>query len=415
MLIHWIWLATRPHMNDRNKLSVLQHFGDPEDVYFADPESYASVEDITATIAEALQDKDLHEAGEILRTCMDLGIHICTFQDGAYPGRLKNIADPPMVLYYKGYLPDLDGSPVIAVVGTRKASVYGLNVSKRMGGQLARCGGIVVSGMAAGIDGSAISGALTAGGSAVGVLGCGVDVVYPVSNRSLYADMERHGCLISEFPPGTPPHKWNFPKRNRIMSGLANGVLVVEAPERSGALITARQAADQGRDVFVVPGNVDVPTCAGSNALLRDGAITARNGWDVISEYLSLYPDRIRKDNTSIQPAGFTDDIFPKEKQEQKVAQKPKRMGKGNHSDKINKEIPIDKGNDKPYYERQAAFAELSEPEQKLAQLLTDGELLVDDLIAKSGMPTGEVLSLLTLLEIQNVVVRKPGKRVALK
>ena len=409
MLIHWIWLATRPHMNDRDKLSVLQHFGDPEDIYFADPESFASMEDMTQTIAEALQDKDLHEAGEILRTCMEQGIHICTFHDGAYPGRLKNIADPPMVLYYKGHLPDLDGSPVIAVVGTRKASVYGLNVSKRMGGQLARCGGIVVSGMAAGIDGSAIAGALTAGGSAVGVLGCGVDVVYPISNRSLYADVERHGCLISEFAPGTPPHKWNFPRRNRIMSGLANGVLVVEAPEKSGALITARQAAEQGRDVFVVPGNVDVPTCAGSNALLRDGAITARNGWDVISEYLSLYPDKIRTDNAPIQPAGFTEDVQMQEKQELKVAQKPRKVEKTNRSDRKNEEIPVDNAADKAYHDT------LSEPEMKLVQLLMSGEQLVDDLIAGSGMPTGEVLSLLTLLEIQNIVVRRPGKRVALK
>ena len=415
MLIHWIWLATRPHMNDRDKLSVLQHFGDPEDVFYADPESYASVEDMTQTMAEALQDKDLHEAGAILRSCMDQGIHICTYHDGAYPGKLKNIVDPPMVLYYKGHLPDLDGSPVISVVGTRRASVYGMNVSKRIAGQLARCGGIVVSGMAAGIDGAAIAGALTAGGCAVGILGCGVDVIYPLSNRSLYADVERHGCLISEFAPGTPPHKWNFPKRNRIMSGIANGVLVVEAPERSGALITARQAADQGRDVFVVPGNVDVPTCAGSNALLRDGAIMARNGWDVISEYLSLYPDKIRTGNEQIQPAGFTDDVLQPEKQELKVAQKPKKVRNNRNSDSKNDKLTIDNETDKSYDVIRGAFENLSEPEKKLVQLLQDGEMLVDDLIAGSGMPTGEVLSMLTLMEIQNIVVRRPGKRVALK
>ena len=193
------------------------------------------------------------------------------------------------------------------------------------------------------------------------------------------------------------------------MSGLANGVLVVEAPEKSGALITARQAAEQGRDVFVVPGNVDVPTCAGSNALLRDGAITARNGWDVISEYLSLYPDKIRTDSTPIQPAGFTDDVQMQEKQELKVAQKPRKVAKTNRSDRKNEEIPVDNAADKAYHDT------LSEPEMKLVQLLMSGEQLVDDLIAGSGMPTGEVLSLLTLLEIQNIVVRRPGKRVALK
>jgi len=402
-------------MNDRDRLSALQHFGDPEDVFFADPESFEQLEDVTKATFESFMDKDLHEAGEILRTCMDLGIHICTYHDGAYPSRLKNIADPPMVLYCKGHIPDLDGSPVIAVVGTRKASVYGLNVAKRMGGQLARCGGIVVSGMAAGVDGAATSGALTAGGSTVGVLGCGVDIVYPVSNRSLFADVERHGCLISEFPPGTPPHKWNFPRRNRIMSGPSNGVLVVEAPEKSGALITARQAAEQGRDVFVVPGNVDVPTCAGSNALLRDGAIAARNGWDVISEYLSLYPDKIRTDASPVQPAGFTAEPIPEEKAEAKVAQKPKTVRNSNSSDRKKEKKPIDNEAQQPYHDIHDTFAGLSEEEKRITQILLQGEQLVDDVIAKSGMPTGEVLSLLTLLEIQNVVVRKPGKRVALK
>jgi len=407
MLIHWIWLATRPHMNDADRLAVLSHFGNPEDIYFADSAAFAEVPGMTKQIAESLREKDLHSAGDILRECVDLGIHICTFNDGAYPSRLKNIADPPMVLYYVGHLPDLDGTPVIAAVGTRKASPYGLNVSKRIGGQLARCGAIVVSGMAEGNDAAAASGALSAGGTVVGVLGCGVDVVYPACNRGLFADVERHGCLISEFPPGTEPFKWNFPRRNRIMSGLANGVVVVEAPERSGALITARQAADQGRDVFVVPGNVDVPTCVGSNALMREGAIPVRNGWDVVSEYLNLYPDKIRRDQSFVRPAGF----LGEEKMEQKVAQTPKKPGKTVETAEDAKKDKIDKQQTQPYYDIQT----LPENQRKIAELLLNGEQLVDDVIAASGMPAGEVLSLLTLMEIQGVVIRKPGKRVALK
>jgi len=362
---------------------------------------------MTKQIADSLKEKDLHAAGDILQECVDLGIHICTYNDGAYPSRLKNIADPPMVLYYVGHLPDLDGTPVIAAVGTRKASVYGLNVAKRIGGQLARCGAIVVSGMAAGIDAAAASGALTAGGAVVGVLGCGVDVVYPACNRGLYADVERHGCLISEFPPGTEPFKWNFPHRNRIMSGLSNGVLVVEAPEKSGALITAKQAAEQGRDVFVVPGNVDVPTCIGSNALMREGAIPVRNGWDVVSEYLNLYPDKIRTDKSFVQPAGFTGE----EKKELKVAQKPGKPQNTSEAAESAGKNSIDKQPTQPYYDIQA----LPENQRRIAQLLLEGEQLVDDVIANSGMLTAEVLSQLTLMEIQGIVVRKPGKRVALK
>jgi DNA processing protein len=398
-------------MNDRDRLAVLSHFGNPEDIFFADSAAYADVPDMTKQIAESLQEKDLHEAGDILRQCVDLGIHICTFNDGAYPSRLKNISDPPMVLYYVGHLPDLDGTPVIAAVGTRKASAYGMNVAKRIGGQLARCGAIVVSGMASGIDGAAASGALTAGGTVVGVLGCGVDVVYPACNRGLFADVERHGCLMSEFPPGTEPYKWNFPRRNRIMSGLSNGVLVVEAPEVSGALITARQAADQGRDVFVVPGNVDVPNCIGSNALMREGAIPVRNGWDVVSEYLNLYPDKIRTDKSFVQPAGF----IGEERTEQKVAQKPIRPRKTAETAENTQKDSIDKLQMQPYYDNRDKFEALPENQRKIAEYLLGGEQLVDDVIAHCQMPAGEVLSQLTLMEIQGVVVRKPGKRVALK
>ena len=258
MLVHWIWLATRPNLNERDKLALLRQIGDPEDIFYAEGGALAEVEGLTDEAFAALRDKDLKQAHAILRACKEKSIHICTFHHAAYPGRLKKIVDPPLVLYYKGNLPDLDSSPVIAAVGTRDATAYGMNVAKRIGGQIAKCGGIVVSGLAAGIDGAAIGGALSAGGAVVGVLGSGVDIVYPLSTRGLLADTERYGCLISEFTPGTPPMKWNFPKRNRIISGLSNGVLVVEAPVKSGALITARQAAEQGRDVFVVPGNIDV-------------------------------------------------------------------------------------------------------------------------------------------------------------
>ena len=411
MLIHWIWLATRPDLNDRDKLAVLEHFQDPEDIFYAEPEAFKEIDGLTVKGAEALQDKDLHPAGAILRECMDKNIHICTYYDGAYPGRLKNIADPPLVLYYKGHLPNLDGSPVIAVVGTRKATVYGMTTARRIGGQIARCGGIIVSGMAEGVDKAAITGALTSNGSTVGVLGCGVDRVYPTSNRSLYRDVEQYGCLISEFPPGTPPYRWNFPKRNRIMSGLANGVLVVEAPRISGSLITARQAAEQGRDVFVVPGNVDMPTCEGSNALLRDGAISVTDGYQVVGEYLNLYPESIRMDQAS-EPQMHRGKI---ENAPLKVAQKPRSPEKNPAFDSKTAKITIDNADKQPYSDIRDASRELNDDEQKIVAVLRSGECLVDDVIARTGLPAGTVLSALTMLEIEGIVVRLPGKRAALK
>ena len=409
MLIHWIWLATRPDLSDRQKLAVLDAFRDPEEIFYAEGASYTTIEGMTQAGAEALTDKDLTQAKEIINDCVEKGIQICTFYDGAYPARLKNIADPPLVLYYKGNLTGLDSGPVIGVVGTRKASAYGMTTAKKMGYQIAKCGGILVSGLAEGNDGSAMTGALTAGGMVVGVLGCGVDVVYPAMHRSLYRDTERSGCLVSEFPPKTPPYKWNFPKRNRIISGLSNGVLVVEAPHGSGSLITARRAADQGRDVFVVPGNIDVPTFHGSNALLRDGAIAVSCGWDVVSEYASLYPDKIHRE------LGETVFLSEQEKMLPKVAQKPETPTKKPLFDRKKEKKPIDNGQKKSYSDQQDILKSLSPEEQELLKPLQKGEALADDLIAASGLPAGKVLSMLTMLQIRGIVELLPGKRVTLK
>ena len=233
MLIHWIWFATRPGMNDREKAELLQHFQDAEDLYFADEGAYRAAEGIQEDAVAALQDKNLQPAEQILKECARKKIHILTYRDAAYPSRLRNISDPPMVLYYKGTLPEFDSLPLISVVGTRKASGYGMTVAKRMGSQIAACGGIVVSGVATGIDAMAMRGALSRNMPVIGNRGCGADVVYPLSNKSLYADTERCGCLLTEFAPGTPPLKWNFPKRNRIISGLCCGVLVVEGRKRA--------------------------------------------------------------------------------------------------------------------------------------------------------------------------------------
>ena len=411
MLAYWIWLAQKK-LSDWEKNELLQHFPAPEDLYFSDDLSGLS---LTEKQTAELMDKDLQEAEKILSDCAKERIHILTIRDAAYPRQLKNIPDPPIVLYYKGTLPNFDGAPTISIVGTRKASGYGLSVAKRLGYRIANCGGIVVSGAAEGIDALAMLGALSTGQSVVGILGIGVDVIYPRCNRGLYRDLERYGCLISEFPPGTPPHKWNFPRRNRIISGLADGVLVVEAPQGSGALITARRAADQGRDVFVVPGNVDNPLCAGSNALLRDGAISISDGWELLSEYAQRYPDKLQK-----RPGGENLKAYPEEvrriegatpaKVAQNVAFPEKKKVKEEKKSKktIDKEdlpLYIDGNNKKPA---------LTPNEQALTQLLAQGERLVDDIMAASDLSPGLVLATLTMLEVKGVVKSLPGRRVAL-
>ncbi|MBQ9148746.1 MAG: DNA-processing protein DprA [Oscillospiraceae bacterium] len=416
MIAHWIWLATRPGITDRMKAELVRHFGDPETIYFADAGAFDTIEGLAPEGREALYDRNLTGAEEILDACDRAGLRILTYQDAAYPARLRNIADPPLVFYYKGRLPDFDSQPFIGVVGTRKASPYGLTAAKRMGYQIARCGGIVVSGMAYGIDGMAMRGALTAGETVVGILGCGADLVYPLSNRALFADMERYGCIMSEFPPGTPPHKWNFPKRNRVISGISCGVLVVEAPEKSGALITAHQAADQGRDVFVVPGNIDVPTFVGSNRLLRDGAIAVSSGWDILSEYEALFPGRIRRFDRVARLESYPDEVEAQtEKSLPKVAQKvrlPREKAPAKQKD--NKKV-IDKRTSSPYIDLNDILSGLSETEQTIVRAIAQRERLVDDVIAETGLSTGKVLATLTLLEVKGIVQRLPGRQIALK
>ncbi len=410
MLIHWIWLATRPSMTDRQKKLVLDAFSDAEDVYCAKQEDYWRLEGLTQDEVGSLMDKNLTFAEEILRQCIDKQIKICLFSDETYPQRLKHIVDPPLVLYYKGNLPAMDHLPVIAAVGTRGASAYGLQVARRMGYQIAACGGAVVSGVAKGIDAMAMQGALLAGGTVVGVLGCGVDVVYPAANRELFADIIRNGCLISEFPPEMPPHKWHFPRRNRILSGLSNGVVVIEAPQGSGALITARQALEQGRDVFSVPGNVDMSSFEGSNALLREGAIPARNGWDVIGEYEMLYPQIIHK--MDAEPAEGCYGV--QEKMPLKLAQNTVSPGKKQKSDKKKEKKPIDKEVKQPYSDVKGILPSLPDTQRQIVELLTE-ERLVDEIIEQTGLPAAKVSAALTVLEIKGIIRRLPGKRIVLK
>ena len=292
MLLYWIWLAQMSKVSAHMKQMLLQHFRDPEDIYYADEQAYGHIHGLTADAIEALMEKDLTQAEEIAQSCKEKGIQILTYGDRQYPSSLKNIYDPPMVLYFTGVLPQWETVPVIGIEGTRKATADGLNTALRVGSQICACGALVVSGGATGIDSMAMEGALEAGGPVVCVLGCGVDVVYPAKNKLLFSKVTANGCLLSEYPPQTQALAWHFPHRNRIITGISNGLLVVEAPERSGALISARHAMEQGRDVFVVPGNVDVEACSGSNALLEE-AIPALSGWHVVREYEAQYPGKV--------------------------------------------------------------------------------------------------------------------------
>ena len=419
MIVHWLWLAHRPGLSDRMKAVLLRHFSDPEDIYFAQAEAFEHIDGFTEEMCRALADKNLSAAEKHLADAMKYKLHILTFQDAAYPKRLKHIPDPPLVLYYKGTLPDFDSQPVIGVVGTRKCTPYGLSAAKKLGYEIAQGGGLVVSGLAEGIDAMAMKSALSAGGQVAGILGCGAEQIYPKYNRWLFADTERYGCILSEFPPETPPAGYNFPKRNRIISGLSHGVLVVEAPKGSGSLHTANHALNQGRDVFVVPGNLDQPTFEGSNQLLKDGGILAVSGWDILQEYAAQFPGKVRKEGRPSRQRAYPDEVLttPKEQEKNigKVAQKLSlpRL-KAPKKEKSNK-IDVDKNEPSNYSDVNKDLSALTPDQRAIVEALRGGERLVDQVIADVNLPAGKVSSLLTMLAVKGYVEKLPGNRVRLK
>ncbi len=235
-------------------------------------------------VASARSDTAIDEE---LENSERLGVRIVTLVDPDYPSLLREIDDPPFALYVRGRFP-LDTGRAIGIVGTRRGTQYGKLVAARLASQLALKGLIIVSGLAAGIDAAAHQGSLDVGGHTVAVLGCGVDVCYPKSNERLFERIAVEGTALSEYPLGTRPAKWTFPQRNRILSGLCRGVVVVQAPARSGSLITARLALEQGREVFSVPGNITTATSAGTNGLLRQGAKLVESIDDILEEFPDL-------------------------------------------------------------------------------------------------------------------------------
>lgn len=377
MHLYWIWLALARELSLRKKLELLQHFSSPEAIY---EQEYLPNGIVLS--------KNLTPAETVLKKCRRRGIQILCMGESQYPVALKNISDPPLVLYCLGQLPDMQAQPVIGVVGTRKASSYGLRMAQTISAQLAQGGALLVSGGAAGVDAEALKGALTQDKPCVAVLGTGVDVVYPTSNRKLFMDLEEKGCLLSEYPPGTGARPWQFPARNRIISGLSAGVLVVEAPEKSGALITARDAMEQGRDVFVIPGNIDSLTCIGSNQLLQEGALAAMSAEDILRQYTARYP------RLEMQPKA------KRKKQKEKIAAE---------EDKIN----IDNTVAKPYSDGVAPSQTLTQEEAQVLACVERKAVPMDSVLSRLDIPAPTALRLLTKLSLMGMVTIHPGKLVS--
>jgi DNA processing protein len=374
-LKYWFWLAERQGIGLVRAKALIEYFGSAERVYNAEYSEYLDVDGIKPSDIKKLMQKELGTANKILSACAETGCKIITLNDSNYPECLRNIYDPPLILYMKGNLPYIDDEPVVGVVGTRKCTPYGITTAENVGYELSKNGIIVVTGLAKGVDTAATRGALRGSSDVIGVIGSGLDIVYPPENKDIYEDVARNGVVISEYPPGTPPLPANFPARNRIISGLSRGVAVIEAPKKSGALITAARALEQGRDVFTLPGNVDAVSCAGSNALLREGAIPFLSASDIIEEYTLLYPEKMS------------------------VQEKPKQKISFDNTSKVDY---IDLGN---------LLGLLEDDEKTIVKSIGQNTLLVDEIIIGTGFPARKVLSSLTILELNGYVNRDNSGR----
>lgn len=394
-LKYWLWLTTRQGLDAAGVLTVLDYFVTPERAYYADREEYDQLP-LAPKARSGLYSKELDSADRILGDCQRLSLRIMTLRDGDYPERLRQISAPPAVLYVRGKLFDFDEEAAIAVVGSRRPSQYGEMAAAKLGMELAAGGALVLSGIAEGLDTCALKGALKAGGPVVSVLGGGIDVPYPAVNRYLYEDVAAAGALISEYPPGTEPKGFHFPRRNRILSGLALGVLAVECKLHSGTMSTVRHAMDQDRDIFAIPGAIDAPMSEGTNWLIQQGAKLVTRGEDILEEYRSRFPGRL----------GRREPLSPQAVQQRLEDVEQETVAS------VKQEMPDEE--QKPHLERV--------PRAEQADRFTDDQLAIlralgeescsaDELVERTGIPARRILSALTMLQVERVVEESTGRR----
>jgi len=400
-LKYWLWLTGRKNLAGQTGMRVLNHFGSPERVYFSDAEEYRMIDGLSNAALRSLEDKSLSAADKILGDCDQLGIRILTLQDAAYPERLAAIHQPPMVLYFKGRPVTFDEEAAVAIVGTRGATPYGVCAATQLSMDLTHKGALIVSGMAEGIDAAAVRGALAAGGPVVSVLAGGMDVIYPKAHRALYEDVASVGTLISEHPPGTPHQGSHFPIRNRIISGLSAGVIVVESKQYGGSLYTVGHAIEQNREVFAVPGPIGAAESVGTNRLIQEGAAKLiMDAEDVICELIDRFPNRLKRRAP-----------MDKETAEQRISEVTGKVIAGNKPQKIVASKEVDNTLAIEYIDWQDYKTKLTTDQQIVLLAIGDQKVRVDDLIEKTQIPARRVLSAITLLQLMGLIAEESGKR----
>ncbi|OGW37782.1 MAG: DNA protecting protein DprA [Nitrospirae bacterium RBG_13_39_12] len=350
-----IALTMLPEIGPIGARKLLSVFGTPEKIFNSEVDALIAVDGIGINRAKNIKEfSSWNEIENKIKSLEKNCIKAVGFDESLYPELLRETGDAPVVLYIKGDIHPQDRYS-IAIVGSRKPTHYGTSVAENISEELASMGFTIVSGMARGIDALSHKGALRAGCRTLAVLGSGLDVPYPPENKGLMDKISNSGCVISEFPPGTPPDKENFPRRNRLISGLSLGTLVIEATSDSGSLITAKYALEQGREVFAVPGNITSPTSEGTNELIKKGAILTRKAEDIVRELAPVLKGFIRS-------------------------------------------------RDKPKIE-------VTEEEGRLCNLLSGEPKQIDIISRESNLPTSKVLGILLGLELKGAVKQTTGKR----
>ena len=378
---YWVWLQHALGAGSSKQNRVLANYHNMEHFYAAGRESWLLEGYFTQNELGKLSAYSVSDAAALIEYTEKIGQKVLTPDCEDYPEPLRQIHNPPCALYVKGTLPDFSSIPAIAIVGTRKATATGITAARSFAFELAKLGAVIVSGGALGIDTAAHKGALQAGGQTVCVLGCGIDYNYLMSNASLRESISLSGAVLSEYPPHTQPVNSNFPIRNRIISGLALGTLVIEAAGKSGSLITAQYALEQGRDVFAVPSGIYSPVSQGVNNLIKSGAKPVSNAGEILEEYLYRFPDKINLNDIGANV------ILPDPTNPEPEAARPNTV-----------KLPEN----------------LSKDAASLYAALTKEPCHISDLEKQTGIPTPRLLTAVTELELSDCIRSYSGRRYSL-
>lgn len=374
---YWIWFASAAG-NVNSKAALVEAFGTAEKIFSAAPGTLRGVDGVQEKDADLLEKKDLSDAERIIAACAEKKIRILTFDDPDYPFRLKNVYAPPYVLYVKGSLPRVDGEPVLAVVGTRNATSYGKRMSRDIACQFVKCGGMIASGLTAGIEECAAEAALSAGGTVIAYLGTSVEKAC----GELAKRVAERGALISEYAPGTVTQKIFFRHRNRIGSGISSGVCAVEAPLKSGTALFVSEALEQGKQIFSVPGNADSEMSEGTLKFIKEGAMLVTSGSEIAAEMLSEFPGKLDPEN-------------------REFVRDSKKVFDNKKTDCYIDDLEID-------------VSGLSGIQRKIFFSVSKGNATVEELIQDTGIPAPSLLSQLTLLEIKKCIRNDREKGITL-